>query len=194
KLIPSLNPRSDIKIYIIDDFSRREAMSEVVLDAMIEAMEDKDFRRELSYYIKPSTTRSPVGMPGSTINIPLPLSYVASTVIRNLNTGRFQRKQDEPLLKKFTPLFIIIATEDDSPEAWIETGRIYERIALESARRNISTHPMAAAIQIGNFYKELQRLLETSYRPQMFFRMGFAKTQPPHSPRLTPTDVCDMKI
>jgi hypothetical protein len=44
---------------------------------------------------------------------------------------------------------------------------------------------MAAAIQIGEFYTELQQVLGTKHmRPQFFSRLGYAKNATKHSPRL----------
>ena len=73
--------------------------------------------------------------------------------------------------------------------AWIDAGRLYERIALEAERRCISTAPSAAAIQIGEFYKKLQAVLQTQWRPQFFCRIGNAPQAPHHSPRLSLADV-----
>ena len=65
-----------------------------------------------------------------------------------------------------------------------ENYRAWDIRILEAEQRTIKTAPMAAAIQIGKFYQDMQRILNMSYRPQFFFRMGYTDKATMHSPRL----------
>jgi nitroreductase len=174
-----------LRLHLIAKDPLRKEIAKVVIDAGIEAMDDQGFRRELSSYVRPNTTKEMLGMPMYGFGMPTPPSLLAPWLVKNFNMNRATRRQDESLLMRHTPLFAIITTRADDSDAWIKAGRVYERIALEAERRGICTGPSAAAIQIGDNYKRLQKLLTTDFRPQMFFRLGYAKAAPKHSPRLT---------
>jgi len=175
----------DTKIDFILEKDKKDKISDVVSNALITAMDQKDFRKELSEYIKSNITNSPVGMPASGFGIPTSISLFASSMLKRINMNNITKKQDEALLKNFTPAFILISTKNDNVEDWIKSGRIYESVTLEAEKNNIKTAPMAAAIQIGEFYKDLQRILDLSFRPQVFCRVGFCEKSASMSPRLT---------
>ena len=174
----------DLEVRLVDGEPLKSRIADVVSDALIEAMDDTGFRRELSGYVRPNITRAETGMPMYGFGMPTPPSFLAPLLVRLFNVNRPSRKADEALLKSKTPVFAVISTRGDDPEAWIEAGRTYERAALEAAARGISTAPLAAAIQIGSHYRRLQELLGTRFRPQVFFRIGYALKAPPHSPRI----------
>jgi len=175
----------DLQIFVIIDHEQKNQLSDIALSASISAMEDKNFRLELSKYIKPNTTSSPIGMPAFGMGIPTPISFIAPIMIKYLNMNKLSRKSDEALLKKHTPFFVIIAARCDDKISWIKTGKIYEHIALLSTRHGLSNAMWASPIQIGEYYKNFQKILNTDFRPQAFFRLGYASKFPHHSPRLS---------
>ncbi len=175
-------PNSEISF--IKDKETKNKIAEIVSEALTAAMDDKLFRRELSEYLKPNITDSPVGMPASGFGIPTPVSLVASTLIRYINMNKLTKKQDTELLKEHTPVFGIISTSQDNIKFWIEAGKLYQKIALSAEQEGLKTAPMAAAIQIGDFYKELQQTLQIMQRPQVFFRIGYSSKQTQPTPRI----------
>lgn len=72
----------------------------------------------------------------------------------------------------------------DNLFGWIKVGMSYERISLTATKYGFSTHPYAASIEIGDFYKEVQEFLEINERPQFLFRIGKSVIKTKHSPRL----------
>lgn len=175
---------SDLEIHIIKDEASRHQLVDIALQASIEAMEDKNFREELSRYIKNNLTSSSIGMPCFGMGIPTPISFLAPTMIRHLNMNKLTHKKDEKLLKHQTPVLLVITTKNDDCLAWLKAGQIYEKITLIATREGLSTAMWAAPIQIGEFYKDFQKILNTSFRPQAFFRLGYPKKLTKHSPRL----------
>ncbi|MEK7616342.1 MAG: hypothetical protein AAB420_04015 [Patescibacteria group bacterium] len=162
---------------LIAEFGRLAVLSE------IEAMESKSFREELSHYIKSNYTNSYFGMPGFGMGLPGIVSLFVPFLIRKKNLAKLNEKND---LKKFvgnTSAFLIISSNNDTPDDWFKVGRLFTKIAVEATRLGIVTNPAAATIQIGNNYKTIQNLLRMSQRPQFFCRIGFANKNMPHSPR-----------
>ncbi len=177
-----------LQVHVVSAEPQKADIAGVVSDALLDAMDDTGFRRELSAYIRNNTTSQPLGMTMIGFGMPTPPSYLAPLIVRFVNVNRPSRKKD---LADLTPAFIVLATEEDGPRQWIAAGRVFERMALEATKRGMATAPLAAGIQIGQHYRRLQTLLATAARPQVFFRIGYAVEgkEPPHSPRLTASEV-----
>jgi hypothetical protein len=178
-----------LHIHLVDDIAGREKIARVVIDAGIVAMNDDGFREELSEYVKSNYTSSPIGMPLFGFGMPGPLSMLGPTMLRKFNMNKLSARADFDLLAHKTPVLIIVTTKTDTKTDWIKTGQAYQQIALEAVRVGYSTATSAAPIQIGEFYKKFQEILQTDWRPQYFCRLGRAKKAPHHSPRLTSSAV-----
>lgn len=179
----------DLRVDLMSKGAQKDAVADVVLQAAEAAMSDPAFRHELSQYVKSNFTRSRIGMPGFGMGIPGPVSIVTPLVLRYVNISKLARRQEEALLKQHTPLFVIINTKDDTPEAQMRAGEVFEKLAIAGEQKSIRTAPMAAAIQMGDYYKKLQNILGTPFRPQVFCRMGYTQIVTPHSPRMAAEDV-----
>lgn len=175
-----------IKVRVITDRDTKNAIADTALAASIAATEDKNFRSELSCYIKPNTTSSPIGMPCFGMGIPTPISFIAPMIIRFLNMNKLNHKKNEKLLKEQTSALVIIESRDDNKLNWMKVGQIYERIALIAVVNRLATAMWAAPIQIGEFYKDIQRILNSNFKPQALFRLGYPMGETKHSPRLSP--------
>ncbi|MEK9138579.1 MAG: hypothetical protein AAB393_15760, partial [Bacteroidota bacterium] len=88
----------DVRIDLVSEQAKKEAVALVVSEALIAAMDDRSFRRELSQYIRANTTRSKIGMPMFGFGMPTPLSFFAPFLLRHFNVNRLTRKQDLRLL------------------------------------------------------------------------------------------------
>jgi nitroreductase len=178
----------ELRVDVLLDEEARARSAAIVSDALIEAMDSTGFRHELSHYVRNNVTAARTGMPMYGFGMPTPPSFLAPALVRRFNVNRMSRKQDEELIRR-TPAHVILSTREDGPDAWIHAGRTFERVAIEAERRGISTGPLAAAIQIGDHFKNLQSLLATDFRPQVFFRAGYATKAPAHSPRIPASEV-----
>jgi hypothetical protein len=187
----ALMSNKQFKIHFIKEPEQKKNAASLVLDAMSLAMDDSVFREELSHYIKSSNTKSKIGMPGFTIGLPFLPSLLAPYLIRKLNMSKLTRKKDQILLNEGTPMFGVITSEKDDANSQVEIGRMYMKIALEAEKVGLKTHVMAAAIEVKGFYKELQKLLKTKNRPELFFRVGYPMNARKfaHSPRLKAEEV-----
>jgi len=179
----------EMRIDCITDQNIKNKIADIVITAGIAAMDSRGFRDELSHYVKSNITKANIGMPGFGFGMPLPVSLLAPFMLRRFNMSKLSRKQDEKLLKEHTPMIVIISTKEDDMKAWMQAGQRYEHIALAAEKEGMNTAPMAAAIQIGESYQELQNTLNTPFRPQVFFRLGYASQSTPHSPRIVSEEI-----
>jgi hypothetical protein len=182
-------PATDI--CIVYELSTKEQLADVVVAAAVEGMRSRSFRIELSHYLVSNLSKKSIGMPGFGFGMPTFISLLVPYLLPLININKLNAKKDRLLLCVHTPAIVVISTPEDSPEYWIKAGHVYQKIALEAVRRDMQTHPMAAAIEIGDHYKNLQKIMgiSKSFRPQVFFRIGYAKAETPHSPRLTAAEV-----
>jgi nitroreductase len=170
-------------VSLISDPKKKDTIADIVNNAQIEAMEDPVFREELSHFIKSSFTREHAGMPGFALEIPAPISLVASQLIKKINLSKQSRKKDNELLKKYTPMFVVISSRKNDSLSWLAAGRIFERSWLMATACGLACSPMAAAIQSTQYCKQLKSILGTTFEPQVFFRVGYPVKQFDHSPR-----------
>jgi hypothetical protein len=174
----------NFKLELVEDKPRLLKIADLSIQAGIKAMEDAGFRQELSQYVKNNTTKAYTGMPCFGMGIPTPISYFAPVMIKLLNMNKLSEKSDRNLLENQTQALLIISSKVDDIPNWIITGKIYQEISLGALSRDLFTSPMAGIIQIGNYYQNLQEILQTDFRPQFFCRLGHTEKKVHHSPRL----------
>lgn len=180
--------REDIRVDIATDQERKTKLANIVLRATDAAFSNRAFRQELSHWIKPSLKKYHDGLVGYNLGIPTLLSFIFPLILRFVNVSKAQTKQETPILKA-TPAFGVISTKDDDKISWLWAGQFYETIALWMNQHDLKTAVAAAPIQIGEFYKEVQSVFGITFRPQVFFRLGYCKKVSPFSPRLTVKEV-----
>jgi len=160
---------------LITDPEAKKKMVKIVGDATEAAFADPGFKEELSRWIKPSLPKYKDGIPGYTIGVPWIFSFMIPFAI-----SRFAALQKSIYA---TAVFGVICSETDDAADWVGAGQLYERIALMAEAAGLKTAVLAAPIQIDNFYQKLQDVLETIFRPQVFFRLGYCQKIPVFSPR-----------
>ena len=181
--------KSNVQIHIIDNATTIEKLGNIAISSSIDSMINSNFRKELSHHLKHNLTGSKYGMPGFTLGVPTLPSFILPKLMRHLNLEKASQKQNKILFEKHTPHVVVIATNSDLRNDWLEAGRIFERIAIVCEKEKISLSPWGAPIEIGIYYKKIQELLETGFRPQLFFRMGYSLKDVKHSPRFSSEEV-----
>ncbi|NNM83957.1 hypothetical protein HKL94_01955 [Candidatus Parcubacteria bacterium] len=171
------------KLQFVEDAVQIAALAALAVDSSISAMEDIDFREELSRHVLPNTSSHKIGMPGFGLGFPLPISFILPHLIRRTNVAKLSRKQDMALFQK-TPTIGIIETKTDMKVDWMNVGRTYERLALLATSMGYATAPWGAPIQTKDFHTHISSTLNLSGRPQMFFRLGRPTKPVPHAPRI----------
>lgn len=116
---------------VIDDVSQGNAQQ----------LTDPAFRRELISWIRFNPTaamRSNDGLAGRTGGQPALPTWLATLLARIIITPRAQTDADARNLRSSSGVAVFVAARDDKP-AWVETGRAYERFALQAAALDIRT-------------------------------------------------------
>jgi hypothetical protein len=71
--------------------------------------------------------------------------------------------------------WILILQTEDTPENWINTGRIYEQMNITCSKLGIGFHPMNQMIEERNFENEVQIYLNNQGVIQFVARIGYVK-------------------
>lgn len=75
--------------------------------------------------------------------------------------------------------WLIIMQNEDSPESWIKTGRLYEKLNLSCRDLMIGFHPMNQMIEEDNFEKNVNERLSLPGVIQFVARIGYVGEYPP---------------
>ncbi len=181
--IPEFTNNYSVIASVINEPKQKSQIAEIVLKAIESAFKDKGFTEELSHWLKPSLQKYHDGMPGYNIGVPWLLSFIIPWAMKHFNMSKQQRDINKsPLYHSAT--YIILSTTGDSKKDWVNTGQALEQIWIEAEKENIKLAVFAAPIEIKDYYKDFQQLLNTSSRPQMFVRLGYTNKIPKPSPRL----------
>lgn len=74
--------------------------------------------------------------------------------------------------------WIVIVQKEDSPEQWIKTGRLYEKLNLACRDMMIGFHPMNQMIEEENFEKNINEQLSLPGVIQFVARIGYVDEYP----------------
>lgn len=75
--------------------------------------------------------------------------------------------------------WILISQKEDTPEAWFDTGRVYERINLRCKNLMIGFHPMNQIVEIPSYESALNSIIGEDGYVQFVARVGYVKSYPP---------------
>ena len=78
---------------------------------------------------------------------------------------------------------VVIASESDDRTAWIRTGQVYERLALQLTALNLQSALLNQPIEVAEVREQFQSAIGLGHaRPQLLVRFGYADAMP-HSLR-----------
>lgn len=74
--------------------------------------------------------------------------------------------------------WLLITQQEDSPESWIKTGRVYQRINLRCRDLMIGMHPMNQMIEEPAFEEDANKYLNINGKIQFVARIGYVDKYP----------------
>lgn len=192
ELISKLEDLSDtdysslgIQINFIEDKEKIKKMAELTAKGMKLAHGNKAFRREMSHWIVNNYTRRKEGMIGYSMNMPGPISFFISSVIKYFNMGSIMGKLNLMSVSS-APLLCLVTAPKNEAETWIKIGRLAERTILELNDKGLSTSIYLASIEMGDLYQEVRKIVNSADDPQFAFVAGYMtgtfRTTPRHEP------------
>ncbi|MCB0125382.1 MAG: hypothetical protein KDE58_24180, partial [Caldilineaceae bacterium] len=95
----------------------------------------------------------------------------------NLSKPQQQADADAKKLRSSAGAVVITATSDDKA-AWVRTGQVYERLALQMTALNIKSALLNQPIEVAELRGQLQSALGLGAAPQLLMRFGYANAMP----------------
>lgn len=173
---------ADIELIFLRNETIKHEVRNIVGDSAKAAFANKNFRNELSKWVKPSLTKYEDGMPGYVLQVPKLFSFILPFIIRYINIGIIQKKMHERWLKN-APVYAVISGPD-SIEGWLNAGETLVRLTTVAEAEGVRNGIMGAPIEMENYAEQLRQAVSGTMRPQLFLRLGYAVPATYVSPRL----------
>ncbi|MBI2591062.1 MAG: hypothetical protein HYW34_00045 [Candidatus Brennerbacteria bacterium] len=188
--LSGLNDFDDLKIDFVIDEGKIEKIAELTAAGLRIAYANPDFRKEMSGWINNNFSKKKKGIPGYSLRMPAFISFIFPALIRFFNIGKKLGWLNYKSLIS-APLICLISSKENSPLLWLKTGRLAERLMLEFYSFNIKTSVFVAALEMGELYKEVQKVIGIDYVPQFLFAAGYMDFSPK---KMTPRVSAESKI
>ncbi|MGH7928307.1 MAG: Acg family FMN-binding oxidoreductase [Candidatus Binatia bacterium] len=186
----ALRSRQDAGVFFVENRKTIITFAQASEEGTSRTLSRKDFKEELSHWVRNNWTKQDDGMPGYAMGMPAPISLIAHLMVKIAPI----HKQEAPKVKRqieSASAVAIIVTDEDNPQAWIKAGQTMERLWLEATVAHLAAAPLAAAIEAGKEERQaIREALSTDKYPQALLRIGHASSNNLQStPRRTLEDV-----
>ncbi|MEK7146998.1 MAG: hypothetical protein AAB772_01945 [Patescibacteria group bacterium] len=184
-----------VKLHLISDDFTKKILANIQSFGDSYVIANKDFRRELSYFLLPNDTENFKGMPGNTFGLNDEMAKYVHEELKKTELNKELAKNfaaGGKAVMNSAPVIGVITIPKDEPREWIKAGRAFQRIALIATMHGISVAIHAAMVEVGILNWLLRMRLKTLERPAVVFRMGYCSEQTPHSPRMPAEHVTEV--
>jgi len=153
----------DINLQLTDNVETKRQVDALVVSADITQFADPDYRDELNKWI----TQGEFGYRWLIARIgQLATNYLAS--------HHKPTKPDADIVLN-APMLALLSTTADNRLTQVQSGQIFERIALHATTLNIGVQPLSQILQVTELKQEITNLFDGAAAfPQMAFRLGYA--------------------
>lgn len=172
-----LKTAQDTNVVFIEDDVKRSELAEVSAKGTWETLSRKDFKTELSQWVRSSLTKQHDGMPGDAMGMPAPIALIAPFVAKNAPIHKMQTPEVKKQIATSAAV-AIITTSEDTNVARMQAGQMLERLWLEAAAAGLAASVIAAAIESGETVRsQLRTVINTQHYPQTMLRIGHSKAK-----------------
>lgn len=151
-----------VRIMLIDDARMRSSIGDLVRRGNVVQFSDPDFRAELIAWLRFSDKSAiAVGddLTARTTGQPRTPDRLGGFIIRRLLPSKIPARTDERYIRS-SPLIGVLVAENDSPESWVEAGRVCQRFALQATALEIRSAFHNQLVEVRQLRSELHSLLD----------------------------------
>jgi len=174
-------------LQVIQDESRRQEITRLIVAGDREQWADKQFRHELAEWVRSDGVESTDGLPDSA-QARGSMGHMASPfVVRTFDLWREEAARDRQLTAA-APVLAVLGTFSDTRADWFAAGQALERVLLRACASGLQTAFVNQPIEVPSLRTWLRRILERDDSPQLVIRIGYGE---PHitTPRRCVQDV-----
>lgn len=171
-----------LTLHVVTNKEQIVDLSKLTAEGLRIAYKSKQFRKEMYKWFVNNFSKRREGLPGYSLKMPTVLSVIFPFMVRFFNIGNLVSKLNYRSMSSM-PLVCVISAKESNPATWLQVGRLAERTMLKLHSKNIKTSIFVASVEMGNLYKQVQKVLRTQDRPQFLFCAGYMDTNQPYTLR-----------
>ena len=171
------------ELHLVAD-DARQRIADLVAEGDRAQFADREFRQELSEWVRPNHTRSGDGMPGYAFGMGDLVSLLGPWFIRHLDTGSSQADKDRRSATD-APVLAVLGTPGDSAVQWLAAGQALGLLLLRGAAHGVQGSVLNQPIETSRLRPQVRELLHVEAHPQLLLRIGYASGDTP-TPRRQP--------
>jgi hypothetical protein len=172
----------DVSTTVLTDRNDIAYIAKLTAQATLTTFADKEFRTELSKWVRNNLTKQHDGMPGFAQGIPTPVSMLAKHVIKRLDVSKDQAKKDSNRIIHSGNL-VIITIHNPSDAALLDGGRVFSQVCVLAQQQGLATTGAGAAIIDPETTKAMVDKFKLPGRPIAIIRLGKTNKTAKHTPR-----------
>lgn len=180
-----------VRVKITSGKTQLKMAAQLLETATAELTGQPFFTQELANWMRTNNTKLEDGMPGFVVGFSQKQSELVKIILPKLPiASKIIAKKDRGLLLSSSG-FGVIYTNKLTPQFWLDAGRVYERFVLSALVYNIHCTPMHSIVENKKTNSKLGQILNLAKTINLmfFFRYGYSKTKPYHTPRRSVIDV-----
>lgn len=170
-----------VRTLLIADAATREAIIEYVREGDLEQLRDRGFRQELIGWMRfndAAAMRSGDGLSSRTAGLPPLPDALARRIIGLALSASAQARTDTKNIRS-SPLLAVLVARQDTPAAWVDVGRAYQRLALQATALGIRSAFINPPIEVRRLRPQLNgRLGLQNETALLMLRLGYAAEAP----------------
>ncbi len=161
-------------VHLLPDVDR-EMLADFVAEGDRAQFADPHWRRELASWMHPRRR-------GDGMVVPEVLGLATKAIVTVANLGNSTARSDAGLVAD-APLVLVITTDTDDADSWLETGRALQHLLLVAAAEGVHAGYQNQPCQITAIRRRLHDALDGSGFPQLIVRLGRHDHMRHRSPR-----------
>lgn len=183
EIIRSTSAAKGIKVIVSEDPKLISTVANLTSKGIRLALSNPEFRDELSRFVVPPFKKRGDGIPTRSLRLNTLGGLLELASLRfGLNVKK--RAKDEYKTWLSSSALVLVLSQGDTKEYWMNAGRTYMRCALEATGQGLRSATSAAAVEAADFHEDIEKMLGLNQRLQAIIRVGYGQSPPVYSPRL----------
>lgn len=166
----------------------RLVVADLIAQADLMQMDDRQFRRELAAWTSPNRSRRRDGVRGYHLGVHDLASNFGPLVIRRFDLGRGTAARDADLAEG-SPALLVLDTPGDEPRDWVTAGAALTTMLLRLTTEGFAASFLNQPIEVEPLREQVASAFGADGVPQLLLRLGRPLEPAEHTPRWTPDEV-----
>jgi hypothetical protein len=160
----------NLDAHVITEPPLKKAVAQITKDAFKAVVKNRAFMVEFAEWVRTNRSSANDGMPAQSLGLPGPVAYLLPRMVRFLPMPDFVTGREKKLMEN-APAIVVICGPDDR-RSWLEAGRLFEEGAVRLEMEGYTCAINNSPAEMAPYHEELSRVLGTSARPLLVFRVG----------------------